>query len=346
MATPKTWTFRQLGGDRKELTLAGAAAPHGRPRQKPVVSDGIKVRQSKTMYPGSSIPTRHIFGTECEDLELAGRWRDQDLGPGGAATYVSLMKDFVAAQQPISVSWGDAVIIRGLAVNFVPSRESEAEIPWTLKIEVDSDDSRAAIVRSAPPVDPQGYADKVAQMLTPYVNFANPTKDIEISPSFLDTLDDVVSSLNGASASFLKAAFAIDNFEQATADSLKRLVAGAGQLKTALLTFQQTMDTTRTDAALLRDASKSNILWFEQVASAQVNTFAASALLTELGVRAETAQTGSIGTTYTAQYGDTWESLATRFLGGPSAAERLRVANGAKFGQQPTPGALLRIPTR
>ena len=43
MADPKAWTFTQLGGDKKELVLSGADAPHGRPRNKPVVRRGLKI---------------------------------------------------------------------------------------------------------------------------------------------------------------------------------------------------------------------------------------------------------------------------------------------------------------
>lgn len=345
MATPKPWKFTQIGGDRKELILSGPAAPHGRTRQKPVVSDGLKVRQSKTMYSGSSVPTRHVFGTECKDLELSGRWRDADLGLGGARGYVDLMKGLVADQRTVLVTWGDIVVVTGLLVDFEPGRESEQEVAWKLTIEVDTDDTKATPPRPAPVIDPAGSATLVESLLVGFTNsIANPPREVELSPTFLDTLDNAVSSLNGATASLLKAAYAIDNFESATADSLKRLVGGIGQVKTALLTLQGTVDSTAYDAMLLRDSSKSNILWYKTLADAQANSFAVNALLTELGVRAETAQAGSIGRTYTAQRGDTWESLATKFLGGPASAERLRQANGAKYGTQPAAGALLRVP--
>src|ERR1051325_5619949 len=105
------WLFEQLtqapGKEKKSFTLAGANAPHGRPRQKAIFGHGVEVREQTIRYPGSDIPTRHIFGNKYEDWELSGRFRDTYNNLGGAKELVDYFEQFVADGQTVRISWGD-----------------------------------------------------------------------------------------------------------------------------------------------------------------------------------------------------------------------------------------------
>jgi nucleoid-associated protein YgaU len=75
-----------------------------------------------------------------------------------------------------------------------------------------------------------------------------------------------------------------------------------------------------------------------------VQAFALAALLADIDRDVEIIQQGRQNTTCIATSGDTWESLSTRYYGGPSKADALRKANGAQYGAQPSPGRRLQIP--
>ena len=150
----KPWTFTQVAGDQKVLTLAGESAPHGRPRASPVVEDEMALRDTAVYYPGNRRPTRHLFGEIHTDWTLNGRFSDRFLGPAGARAKVLEIKEFIADQQQVTIAWGDILAATGLVRRIKPSRESESEIAWTLTVGIDGDDALPPARRSPSALDP------------------------------------------------------------------------------------------------------------------------------------------------------------------------------------------------
>jgi len=126
------WTFTQLGGAQKTLTLEGWSAPFGRPRKGAVVAEEVSWRASETYYQGSVTPTRHDFGDRLEPWTLKGRWMDQVLGPGGANARALDWKLFHADHQRIAIRWGEIVAYKGVLSKLKLERESSAHIAWSM----------------------------------------------------------------------------------------------------------------------------------------------------------------------------------------------------------------------
>jgi hypothetical protein len=347
MAT-KPWTFQQLGGDRTTLVLAGLSAPHGRPRKNPVVTNGIKLRTQRVYYPDAvAPPTTHIFGIAYDDWELKGRFNDAWLGSGGAKSATNQWIAFVAAAQEVLITWGDVLTARGLVHKFVPGRESEFETAYTIEVHIDEELGVLPLASGA-------FADPGATSLCEALQL-EVLKGVggipkipnagDLKPSFLDTLDDLVSTVNGLSASLLAVAGEFDTFASGTLDQLDRLRAGVAQMRTAVLRIRLTIDTTANEATMLARSADSDILWFAARANTDVGTLRIMALLDELDRQAEIAQRGRILQVYVARGGDSWESIARQFYGGPQSAGRIRDANGVKYGEAPKPGRSYSIPS-
>ncbi len=128
MATHESrWVFEQLGGPRKKLELADHAAPHGRPRQAPVVSPEMHIRTSSTYYSGDVPRTIHVFGPSHEPVELVGRFSDRRGGRGFAIAKRDEVMRFVADQQEVLISWSDVYSVVGFITSFVPALEAVSE---------------------------------------------------------------------------------------------------------------------------------------------------------------------------------------------------------------------------
>lgn len=346
MGTTKDWTFQQLGGAKKTLMLGGRSAPHGRPRKGPIVSDGIKLRTSRTYYPDAvAPPTTHIFGIAYDDWEIKGRFADIHLGLGETKRVIGEWKSFVADAQELLITWGDVLTVRGLAHKFVPGRESEYEASYTLELHVDEEVGFAP----APGAFAQAGAAALCQALQLEIlegvgRIPSLPNVGDLKPSFLDSLDELVSSVNGFSAGLLHLANEFDSFATGTLDQLERLRAGVVQIRTAVNRVRGTVETTANEAALLsRDASLETV-WFSTRAGFDVGTLRILALLDEIDREAEIAQRGRVLTVYVARGGDSWESLARQFYGSSQNAGRIRDANGVRYGEVPTPGRSYQIP--
>ncbi len=345
MAESKPWRFTQIAGDRKVLELAGASAPHGRPRATPVVEDEMALRDTAVYYPGNRRPTRHLFGEIHTDWTLTGRFSDRFLGPGGARAKVGTLKEFIADQQPVHIEWGDILAATGLLRRMKPSRESEAEIAWTLTIGIDGDDTMAMAAPQPPASNPAATIGALAPSQAAIQALTERPSDLALGTDFLSALDDLVSEIGVVSASVLAIAHDIDNFEQALAGDLNRLRAGIRQFQTAALELQQTLDSAQNDFAFGSASAASEGQWHAARAEASAEAFAVAALLADADRQIEIVQRGRARTTHVAAAGDTWESLSTRYYGGPSRADALRKANGALYGQRPQAGRSLQIPS-
>ena len=95
---------------------------------------------------------------------------------------------------------------------------------------------------------------------------------------------------------------------------------------------------------MLARSADSDILWFSARANNDVGSLLVLALLDEIDRQSEIAQRGRVLAVYVARGGDSWESVARQFYGGPQNAGKIRDANGVKYGQSPTPGRSYSIP--
>lgn len=347
MATP--WTFRQIDWPRHTLKLEGRAAPHGAPRRKPVVTDTFELRQSKVYYSGKREPTRLIFGDQCEDWEIEGRFMDADLGPGGAIAKVLEVKEFIAEAGRCEVSWGGTLVATGLVQRIEPGRESSKEVAYKIVIGIDSDDALASANRpQAVPPSPASQARKVLDLTdTVDPRFAlRPGIRIHISSNFLDILEDAADAVNAAVGVFLNVANEISDFERELNQDLTRLVTSIGMAKTAILRLVDVVSTAESDAIFLTDTVSAQVAFYAFKQQTVDNSLFALSILNDTEISAEVTQRGDAPRAVVAQRGDTWESLASRYYGGASGADALRQANGARFGEQPEPGRNLKIPSR
>jgi hypothetical protein len=343
----KEWRFTQLGGARRTLTLAGAAAPHGRPRKGAVVSDGVKLRKKRVFYPdgGNAPPTTHVFGTEWIDWPLKGRFSDAHLGKGGTKTLIQEWQTFVVDAQPVEITWGDILSARGLVDSFEPERESEFECAYTIVVCIDRRDIEGGHSAIVIPKTPLALCRDLRDELELNVSVVPSLPNAgDLKPDFLDTLEEAVSNINGFSASLLRIAGDIDAFADATFDQLERLRAGAAQMRTAVNTLRGTIDSTQNDAALLARAADTDVQWFATRANTDISTMRILALLEELDREAEIARRGRALAVYLARLGDSWESISTQFFGGPDEAGTIRDANGVLYGALPVPGREYQIP--
>lgn len=343
----KPWTFTQLGGAKRSLTLAGSSAPHGRPRQGPVVSDGIKLRVARVYYPDAlGPPTTHIFGVAYDDWELKGRFNDAWLGPGEAKRTAAEWQKFVGEGQEVLITWGDVLTARGLLHKFVPGRESEYQIAYAFEVHID--EVLGVLSPASGAVADQGASALCEALQRELLEGVGRIPQLphagDLKPSFLDSLDDLVSSVNGLSAGLLKLAGEFDTFASGTLNQLERLRAGIAQMRTAMQRIQATIDTSSNEATMLSRSADSDIQWFAARANNDVSTLRIMALLDELDRQAEIAQRGRILAVYVARAGDSWESIARQFYGGPQDAGKLRDANGVRYGETPTPGRSYQVP--
>lgn len=343
----KEWKFRQLGSAQRTLTLAGPSAPHGRPRQGPVVSDGVKLRRARTQYPDSSNapPTTHIFGVEWKDWELKGRFSDVHLGKGGTKELIRQWQTFVVDAQLVEISWGDVLSARGIIDAFEPGRESEFECSYTIVVLIDSRDIGSGQSSFAIPKNPLSLCQELQLELLEGVGRIPALPHAgDLKPDFLESLEDAVSSINGFSASLVNVAGEIDALAEGTLDQLERLRAGVAQMRTAVNSLRGTFESTENDAVLLARASDADVQWFVTRSNADVATTRALALLEEIDRETEIARRSRVLAIYDARVGDTWESIATKFYGGPDGAGVIRDANGILYGELPTPGLGYQIP--
>jgi hypothetical protein len=346
MAAAQPWKFTQLGGARKTITLTGALAPHGRPRKGPVVSDGFGLRHSATYYPGREKPTRHIFGVRHSDWQLKGRWMDRDLGKiGGAVDMLAEMKAFIADGETVLITWGNIGAWVGLVLEVLPERESASQIAYAITVAIDHDSRQALDVPTTPVQNPKDDTAKLLDLIGPLKTLSTDIPgDIEFQSSFLDSIDDFVSSVNAITGAIVDVVNGIDNFEQAASSELNRLRGGIGQLHTALVILNGTLDDASSDAAVERASASSQTEWARTREDDRAATLALLALLAEMDAGAEQVLRGRADKTSRAVAGDSWESLSRQHYGGSDKADALRQANGARYGAQPLAGKTLHVP--
>ena len=334
------FVFIQRGGEKKELRLSGAFAPHGRPFQGPVVSDEISVRHAEVYYAGNSVPTRHLFGTKQEPWEIHGRFSDRIGGRGFCTRMVSYIKDFVADQHQVSVRWGAVVMVTGMIERFAPSHESEHDVAWTMGILVDED-----LKMNFRTSQPEASVEHLVLNLEALIDEA--WKDIRERPptmkvGLLDSLASLIGSINTLFASVAGIAQSIGDFERGLVSELRRLRAGLLQLRTAMITAQNVISNTRSDVALFSNSADDSLMFWNARGTTGVALLNAIAQTLEMEDAALRAERGRIRGTYVARNGDTWESIAAETTGSAERAKEVRDINGATG--NPVPATQYLIP--
>lgn len=343
----KEWKFTQLGGAKRVVRLTGASAPHGRPRQRPVVTDGIKLRKQRVFYPdaGNRPPTTHIFGTQWSDWDLEGRFSDVWLGPGGTLSAIRDWQTLVAEGLGVEILWGDVLGAIGLVDSIEPGRESEFECTYKITVCIDQRDIQGGFTDYEIPIEPLALCQALQVELDGNISVIPRLQNAgDLKPDFLDSLEESVASINALSVSLINIAGSIDAFEEATMDQLERLRAGVVQMRTAVHLFRGTVESTENDAMLLARAADTDVLWFAQRAAADVSTMRLLDLLDQLDREADLARRSRPLASYLAKLGDSWESIATIFYGGPADAGAIRNTNGIRYGSNPVPGRTYQIP--
>ncbi len=354
---PQDWTFQQLEGDRTKLVLSDSAAPHGRPRQKPITKDKLMVRQNVTRYPGSnSRPTRHILGSHREDQELTGRWQDNKLGAGRAQSLVLEFEKFVAAQVQCRISWGDINHWTGIIESIETSWESATQVAWTLHIGIDRKEDGQFIRKTRNEQLPDFKLDE------PISNLVNNLKNLSLSlpdwsPDLLDGIDDAIAALNAPSAILNKFVNGVDRLADTVTADLNRARMSMNQIQTALVTLDNVLGGALlisdpesngggfgNDLALVARRADSDLKFLAARADAILEITYLKAIIADLIRTANVSQVGQTVTTFQARSGDSWESISIAVFGSPARANDIRKANAAKE-PLPIPGKIYSIPT-
>ena len=362
-ANSKHWEFRQLGGKQKVLKLTGWTAPFGRPRQGALVNAGVALRQQTVYYPGNVEPTVHIFGIEPKGWELKGRFMDRTIGTENAARDLRRSwYDFVVDGQVVRAQWGDVLSYRIVITEMDLNFESEAEIAWTLRATVLSDESQTKAANVLPVKAPLDYAVQMQVWMLALQAFAKlpPTPSLSLSsvlallPEIADALDEAIGVINAPFAAVFDVCSALNDFQTALSSDLGKLTAGIHAMKTGILDLRDGTDLFAARAAQLnRDTASlpDGILGGGDVtvvaaakAAADLATANLLGLIADMQNEIDKAQRGQFKTAHSAQSGDTFESIAKRTMGGSDSASAIRNMNGIRYGQKPVPGRQYTIP--
>ncbi len=341
MAKPSPWVFSQLGGERKRLTLAGYDAPFGRPRQQPVVTDGVAIRHYTVYKAGNAKPTRHLFGRKFEPWDLHGRFMDSYGGPGHATARADFLKQFVDDQQELAISWGGVVSVRGFFESVQLDRESPAEIAWRLVVLIDQDNYLTVPTQDVAGLAPRDLSAQIAAALEEVVKV---TSTPNLAFGSLDALTDIVDDINGATAQLGKIAEQMDSFEKELVGNIRRFRSAIHQVGTACRRMKSGIDNTRSDSAMQAQGAKEELEWAEAQAAAAVALLKVFLMLADADRRALLAERGKVKGTYTASTGDTWESISANQYQSGARANDIRAANGIPSGASPVPGTTYQIP--
>jgi hypothetical protein len=335
------FVFTQLGGEKLTLSLAGAFAPHGRPRQRPVVVDAVSIRNTEVYYPGNAVPTRHLFGTREEPWELNGRFSDRNGGPEYARTLTEYVKRFVADQQQVRIAWNGIVAANGFIESFEPGRESAAEVAWRMTIRIDEDLLRVIRKRDPVEADPKTYVLNIQDYIDEAWDDA-----LDIPPTLkvglIDSLGSLIGSINSAVASVAKIADQMNSFQQGLVSELRRLRAGLRQLRTSVIKARNAYADLVAGTAVVSSNSDDSLAFWNAQGTTGAAMLSAILEIERMDAAAREAERGKIKGVYVARDGDTWESIAQQTLGSAERAADIRNANGATG--NPVPGTEYIIP--
>lgn len=143
------------------LVLSDSALPEQRS-----MSLSTKLRRKSTYYPGNSVPSTQIMGTQEEPITLKGKWRDDLLGAiDGAQDLAAKARALVAGQRRCRLEW-DNVVRYGYVDAFDAVVIRRNSLEWTLTFFADqSDDAVILAVPALPLVTPFSLANALAGAL-------------------------------------------------------------------------------------------------------------------------------------------------------------------------------------
>lgn len=343
MTDVQPWIIRQLRGD-LTVTLAGYAAPFGRPRKGAVVEEVVEVRQEPTRYGGVDAPTRHVFGLQREPLVLHGRWMDSALGgPGTARAQRNLVRDILKAQRPVLVTWGPVLAVEGLLSKLTCGWESQHECTWELEIEVDynEDDTPVATIVARPVSD---HVNQLIEIFGLAKDAVEGDNGYGLKLPLQDNLALLLNAILQPIADLRALADELKSIKDGTIGQLRRLRAGINTLRQTFATFRGLFETASLAQALDVTSPDQEIRLQSKQAETGLAITEAFAVIAELDRQARRSEVQRIKLIVTGKPGDTWESLAVASYGDASRAKELRDTNDAGA-EHPVPGETYIIPT-
>lgn len=350
MAEGQAWEFLQLEGppdSRKKLVLSGWNAPYGRPRKDPVVRETIKSRIHTTRYPGGNGQTRHAFGTNWEGFELKGRWMTKFNSDGATAnTIADDWIQFLRDERTIRIAWGNIISWTGYLEELELARESENEIAWKMKFQIDIQDTLGRDVDFGATVATPDIDQSVAFLQSWVGTGIRQIDDIadDLAPDFLESLENLAAELNKPQALLNKLANKFDQTVERTFGVIKSMRGAVAGMRTATVQFRETILTTQIEAAMLVRTTKGDIAWANYVHSMDYESMFVAERLADLDRALEIQEKLEFTKLAIAREGDTWESIAIRTTGTPSKAAEIRSINGVRYGEKPTVGMSYLVP--
>jgi hypothetical protein len=131
--------LEELEGDRRTLVLGGPDLPA-------VLTQGASLRSVRTRYPGNGRVSTQILGTEEDDIEVEGQFRDAWVAQTGwaSAQYATLIALF-RGRRLIQLAWGTSLVVRGYIGRVSRTIERDAVVGYRLTFQADEADDPAAV---------------------------------------------------------------------------------------------------------------------------------------------------------------------------------------------------------
>lgn len=355
----KAWTFSQLGGAQKTMTLLGWNAPFGRPRKGAVVNAGLSVRRSVTYYPAKNMPpTIHSFGSQGKPFELHGRWMDAPNGKDGTVQQmVRDWKDFIADELEVRAKWGDILSYRIFIHDFDAGMESEADVAWKLEADVILDEAAPIVVDPFAAKSPTDYASQLGAMFSdvqkPF-QLPQTVNVLALLPEISDAFDAILTTLNAPFAAVYDTASALSDFETALSSDLVKMGSGLQTMRSGVLQLRETSTLFASRAASMNVpgafvegtlfSAPDMLAILDAKTTSDVATTNLLALIAEMQNDMDRTSRGQATAAHAAQDGDTWETIATRTLGSPDGARAIKHMNSIRYGKRPQPGKVYILP--
>jgi hypothetical protein len=135
------------------LTLEGGELP------EQAMEAGAELRVVTTRYPGGRGASAQVMGVTEGDITLHGVFRDVERGQQGwALAQHNAARALLLGGRIVELSWGDAVVRRGLVRGYTPSFNRVNDIGYQIVFEVHEADEAVAVVLPTPPTPPESDA--------------------------------------------------------------------------------------------------------------------------------------------------------------------------------------------
>lgn len=138
--------LRELDGDYRVVELGDTAMP-----QQGVDVTG-ELRMTTTWYPGQSMASVQVMGTQENEITFEGWFKDSWLSlDGGAAAAFQDLRNLWLGQRYCELSWGSLLVRRGFLRQVKGVFVREADIRYTVVFAVVESDEATVIARAAQP---------------------------------------------------------------------------------------------------------------------------------------------------------------------------------------------------